>query len=441
MKLKDLFYIFSVLMCVQLIFITEYAAVPVSCIILLTYFVYRPNYILHPNNVIFAFSFLYVVLPSSIFYCFEIYQIGYILPWGKLFDWSVMSKSTFIDMVFIFLIPYWGFRSFTVNDRTFALPRYSFHIKKGYVAILTFVLIPVLFIYVNLTGGISAWLNDYKMTYLTKKEGYGYLNLIIMYMSNILVFLLGLRFFQLRFFFNKLVLIAFSISFIMVIAYIQGLKSRLIVLLIIFSFIYISSLHLNITKLVVIGLSFFGVILITTYLRTDGYYTGVHMLTEYMMSYFNTYSLHDSLIKDYDPDLFFSQHQVFVKPLVKIGLLPADTDFDLSVMLTKIYYPLQWYQTKATQQWPLVSELYLNYYGMLLGWVPVLMYTYIISRLYNSMVNGSVSVVLIYILEMMRLFSTYRGVLLPWQLPVFIMFYVLIYFYIKRAVYVDKQNI
>ena len=107
-------------------------------------------------------------------------------------------------------------------------------------------------------------------------------------------------------------------------------------------------------------------------------------------------------------------------------------------MLTKIYYPDQWYDWSATQQWPLATELHLNYYGMLFGWIPIIIYTYIISFLYKKTMKLKMEFALIYLIEMIRIFSTFRGVLLPWILPLDLVFYVIIYFIFKKVIKVEK---
>jgi len=135
-----------------------------------------------------------------------------------------------------------------------------------------------------------------------------------------------------------------------------------------------------------------------------------------------------------DPSFFNTVHYIFMKPLIFLGFFDQGSNYDISVELTKIYYPNDWETMHATQQWPLVTNLYYNYYGFYFGWIPILLYAYILSWLYMKMINGVIPFSLIFILEFIRLFSVERGVFIPWQMPVYLMYYLLIYLVLQYTV-------
>ncbi len=432
MNKKDTLYFIFTIYIFFLIGFISYEPLVISLFIVITYIFYRPNNIFHPNNIVFAFSFLYIVLPCSIYYIYEIYNIEYVLPWGKLYEWDKLKKLTYYNMLYMFVIPYFVFNYFIKNN-CFELA-YKYKINKNWIIGISIVLVLLIFIYIYRTGGISAWLFNYQYTYLVGREGNGVFNVLIILFGNILVFLLGLKISEFKFSIKKVIAVFFVIIFILFISYLQGFKSRFIFLTLVFSFLFLIRLELTHKKIFILGILFFTLISLGNYLRSDGFYDSFSKIIEYMMTYFNVYPLHDMVIKVNDLDLGQTMHHIFVKPLVMIGLLPADSDFDLSVMLTKIYYPEQWYEMKATQQWPLATELHLNYYGMLFGWIPLVVYCYIISFLYKRVLQGRLEFALIYLIEMIRIFSTFRGVLLPWILPLDLIFYIIIYFMTKRSI-------
>jgi hypothetical protein len=120
-----------------------------------------------------------------------------------------------------------------------------------------------------------------------------------------------------------------------------------------------------------------------------------------------------------------------------LGVGP-DANFDLSVMLTKVFFPAQWYVEKGTQQWPLITDLYFNWYDMYLGWIPLILYAAIISKLYRCFCASNLWFWPIYLLEFFRIFTTLRSTLIPWDILVMLFFYILIYLIMSKAVYVKK---
>jgi len=418
----------------------EYESVFISIYVMVTYMVYKPNKIFHPNNIVFAFSFLYVCLPSSIYYIYEIYDIEYILPWGKLYKWDSLEKLTYYYMLYMFVIPFFSFYYFTKNTLE-QKTNQVYKVKNNWLFILIIILLMLILIFIYRTGGISGWLFNYQYTYLVERGGNGLFNVLILLFGNIVVFLLGLKISQLKFNSKKVMWILISFVIICIVAYLQGFKSRFIFLSLLFFFPFLINIKLSYRNISILVFLFFILIIFGNYLRSDGFYDSSQKIVEYMMSYFNVYPLHDIVAKSLDLNLGQTMHHIFVKPLIIIGLLPSATNYDLSVMLTKIYFPEHWYEMKATQQWPLATELHLNYFGMLFGWIPIIIYCYIISFLYKKMIEGRIELSLIYLIEMIRIFSTFRGVFLPWILPLNLILYIYIYYIIKRSVNIDRKNI
>lgn len=433
---KDIIYSIFLFYIIYFIGIVEYyESVVVSICVLITYFVYKPNNFLHPNNMIFAFSSLYVVLPTFVYFYFEFSNIEYILPWGKLYEWDKFSKLTYFSMLFIFIIPFFSIKYFTQEADNL---KHSIEFDKYEISLLSISIIALLSflslsIFIFSTGGLNNWIYDYQYTYLVLREGNGLINLITIFLLNILIFLISIKLFQKkRSYFSLFCALIMVLMIIFIFSYFQGFKSRFIILSIILFFPILISMKLSYKNIFVFTILFFTLVSLGNYLRSDGFYNSGEKLFEYSLTYLNVYPIHDMVSKDFELDLFQTIHHIFVKPLIIIGLLPTDTEFDLSIMLTKIYFPNDW-TMKATQQWPLMTELHLNYYGMLFGWIPLVLYSYVISYIYNKMLLGRIELSLIYLLEMIRIFSTFRSVLLPWNLPFDIFIYIL-YFYVLKLI-------
>jgi len=438
-KPRDILFVSGLLFCLSLIPIAPSFSkiIIIDFIIIITYLIFTPKYILHPNNIVFAFSLLYVVIPSLIDLTFVIFDLSYHLPQERIVSWDEFYLQTYFDMIFLYLVLFFTFRFYIREDTPQVKLDYYIHIK--FVIFLYFMVFMLLLYWMQATGGLENWIFNYKTTFLIGRSGHGLLNFIMLFLVNIVVFLLGLHFFHLKST-NKLIVLILSFILIFFASYVQGLKSRFIILLIIFYFPYLLHMKLNIKQMTLLGILFFTLLFIGTYVRTNGYYNSPTVFLEYMMTYFNVYSLHDMIIDKDMMDIGKTFFQFLNKPLQMIGLIDNNVNYDLSIMLTKEYFPNDWETMKATQQWPVVTELYYNFFGFIFGWIPLLIYAYIISKLYILTKNGHIGISLIYILEFIRLFSVMRGTLIPWQIFIYLFFYILIYFVVTKTVILKKEN-
>lgn len=404
-----------------------------SLIIVWTYLMYRPRDVLHPNNMVFAFYGLYIVLSSTLNLVLWLSDWDYVLPWGQQVFWETMSLTLLFQAEFVFLVLFFGLHWFCKDShQPRAWSRESIEVKPAWrngLAVLSVVLV---FLFMQSTAGLSAWITDYSFTYLTKREGHGLLNVIIIALGNVAVFLLGLETWRAR---RKWPAVLVALVVMMALSYIGGVKSRFIFLLIVFLSPWFMTMKLRLGTIVGLSVSFFVLLYLGTLIRTEGFYASTPFFIEMLIGYFNAFQLHDWIVTSRDPGFFQTVWQVFVKPLQMLGLMPPDASFDISVMLTKEYFPEQWEIEHATQQWPLDTELYLNYYGVWLSWLPLLMYSAMQGWLYRHAVRrANLCLMPIFVMEFQRIFSTLRGTLIPWETPIYVAQYLLIYQLCRLAI-------
>lgn len=404
-----------------------------SLIIVITYLIFRPDHIFHPNNMVFASYGLYVVLSSTLNLILDLINWEYVLPWGQTVFWNEMSLYLLFQVEFTFLVLFFAFRYFCGPKSPLAFPRAAdISVRKEFANILYVVCIGLVLLFMQSTAGIGEWVNNYSYTYLTKREGHGLLNVIIIVLGNIAVFLLGLQTMGAQ---KKLPLVLKTLILCAFLSFIGGIKSRFIFLLIVYLSPYFLGLKFRLRIVFLLAVAFFVLLYFGTLLRTEFFYASGPYFLEMLIGYFNAYQLHDLIVVSRSPDLFQTVWQVGVKPLQILGLMPEDANFDISVMLTREFFPEQWDNERATQQWPLETELYLNYYGVYFSWIPLALYAAVLGRLYRVAVVGrNYWLLLIYIMEFQRIFSTLRGTLVPWETPIYIVQYLVIYFLCRYAV-------
>lgn len=437
MKFYSLIYLFFLFLLNFSILLTEWGVIPLSLVILLTYFMYHPNNIFHPNNIVFAFFGLYVVLSGSLNFILELLSWNYVLPWGQIVFWDKLYKSTLFEIEILFLSMFFLFKFFIKNDRY--EPKFlPVNTQKNIVYFLYLFVLICLIAYIQLTAGIQSWIYNYGLTYTSMRAGYGWLNLIIMTFGNALVFLLGITSYKSQNL-KKILLYIMSFFIILMLGYFQGLKSRLPFLLILFYFPYMQNIFISSKRVIFYGLFFIIFLYITTLFRTDGFYALFPAFLEYLIGYFNTFQLHEYIVETQQRDFFTTIHYGLNKLWQFLGFLSNDVQVDISIELTKKYFPSMWEIQKATQQWPLLTELYLNFYGMTYGWIPLFIYIYVLAQLYKITIQkNNYYLTVVYLMEFLRLFTVLRGSLLPWALFIIIVEYIVIYMIIKVALKYEK---
>ena len=440
-KILAFLYIAALLPLNLLIATAPWGSAYLSAIIVLTYLTFRPNRIFHPNNMVFAFFGLYVVLSSTLNLCLDLIEWEYVLPSGQQIFWDRISTYVLFQAEFTFLVLFFSSYFFC------KLP-YAAQLSTGpstKVTVREILLVPLYLLtfllvlwFIQSTAGLEAWIKEYSFTYLTKREGHGLLNVTITVFGNIVVFLLGLEAYYRK---DRWRYVASALLIIIAMSFVGGIKSRFIFLLILFLSPYFMTLNLRFRTLVIFAVTFFLLLYLGSLIRTEGFYASAPFFLEMLVGYFNAYQLHDYVVTSRGPGWLQTVFLVFAKPLQILGMLNNDADFDISVMLTKEFFPAQWDLEHGTQQWPLDTEMYLNYFGFYLSWLPLIAYAGLISWLYRSAIlRRNLVLVPIFIMEFQRIFSTMRGTLIPWETPIYLSQYLLIYLVCKFAIQPSPQR-
>jgi|GEM_PF-1624645 len=426
------YYIPALLTLNLLMVFAGWGGVFLALIIIVTYLAFPPNKVFHPINMLIAYYGLYVVVSCGLNFILAVIGWDYKLPWGQTVFWDTFTRYTLFQIELTFLVLFFALYRFAPATEQ-ALPKH----RRGrqqpalaevnpMVVFLTMAMSVLLVAwFIQATAGLGQWLADYSGTYLSKREGYGLLNVTIAPVGTAAVFLLGVMAYHSK---KKVVLWSVFAVLLVILSFPAGFKSRFIFLVILFFSPYLLRIDFSMKWAARLALIFFVLLYGSTQVRTGGFYSSPAFFMEMLIGYFNTYQLHDWIVASRDPEWFATAHQILVKPMQIIGYAGIDDNFDISVMLTKEYFPEQWDMAHATQQWPLETELYLNYYGILLEWLPLIIYCSVIGWLYRrAVLDMRLPLIPIYILEFQRMFSMLRGTLLPWELPIYIMQYLLVY--------------
>lgn len=401
----------------------------------------KPKHLYNPANFVFIFFALYLLLPVLIFWIFEFFQIKYILPWGKLNDWTKLNFQSVIDFVSVFFIYFLLFKLVIPDKVMGSMTSIKFEkIRFSKLKILVSVTLTfgLAFYYFQATGGASAWLTSYSKTYLENRAGLGFYNLVLLWCSNFFAFTVGIILFKIESK-NFKIIIAILISLICFTAFLQGIKSRIPYYLFFALSPVLMFSQLSLLKSIAIFSGFLGLFSFGMYFRSDGFYNTFHAAIEYYMSYFNLVFLHDKIVQDLPSMSFFAVGMGAFKYLELLGQYVPRTSYDLSVKLTSIYFPSDWFNESATVQWPLSTELYLSFPSKIF-WVISISIHCFWFRLLILWTKKDPFFLYVFLAELIRIMSTMRSSLLPWDLPLTLVSYVWA-FLIWRFIRSDRRRI
>lgn len=417
-----------------LIFLMPWGVIFLNLYIVFLLLLFRPSSMIHPSSMVFAYYFLWVILPSTLDFIYQIFNISYILPWGRLWDWSdinyyvllqIQINITTLILVFYFTIGKNRPKIFNINKQYI----FNFSKKIPNLFFMHVLSISISIFYIIQTGGFDVWINNYALAFLKNREGFGYLNILVTTIGYVTIFLSGIKNYGRN---GNLFGIIYVIPTILILGFIGGFKSRIFILILIFFFPYLSELRVKLPRLLKYSILFFGVLYISTQVRSSGFYSGIPRYTEMMMSYFNAYPLHNIIVERENPSFMMTFHHFIIKPGQYLGLFNDNAEYDISVMLTKELFPDMWAMFSATQQWPIETDMYYNFFGVIGQIFPMIIYACIISKIYKLGMNqGNIYFIIIYALEFIRIISTLRGTLIPWSLLILIVQYLFIFFAIN----------
>ncbi|MBT9493227.1 MAG: hypothetical protein IV107_12995 [Paucibacter sp.] len=374
---------------------------------------------------------------------YEIFDIEYLLPWGKINNWAEVSSEAFWHYSVLFSLHFFLLcaliknRSFERASVQLAYWQKNVYCRWKNLSLLLLVVFSGAVLFLQLSGGFAAWFSDYSNTYLNNKAGLGVLNIFLIWMAHFIAFIFG----YLKYVLKKkvgftLAFCGFSILFMCM--FLQGFKSRLPLILFFFFAPKLLTTELKITRGIVIFLLLIAMFLIGMFFRSEGFYNTPRLGVEYLLSYFNTIFLHDTVLKEYSSGQIQSMFMPFNKMLEIFGTIVPREKYDLSVFLTQQYFPNDWFQDGATQQWPLETDLYLTMPFTALWVIPALMYCgafFLIFRLINK---GTGFFLFVYAAEIVRIISVFRSGYLTWDIWVNIILYFLMYFFWKMLFYMQR---
>ena len=176
---------------------------------------------------------------------------------------------------------------------------------------------------------------------------------------------------------------------------------------------------------------FFGL-----YLRNISWITAEEAVP-YALNYFTTLRNLIILFDDFSPDFLLTFFLPFNKFLTPFGLSDQSLYFNMNHLLTDKYFPTAW-EIRATEQWPVEADLYLNFY-FIFGLPIIFLYTFIIGLIYGgARMSNNLGIWIVAMLLIVSMISHLRGSIINHlDFYLYPMFFV-IYLLLRRRSFSDR---
>lgn len=248
--------------------------------------------------------------------------------------------------------------------------------KNDVSVLMTLYFFATLFVFliIQSSGGLAVWISNPGDAFLNR-SGSGVFVILSHFSSIALAGLTGYYAYNKK---KKFPLYCF-ISWLLLTSPVHGSKFQISLLLIVSLLPWLKNMRTTSPKSIMLGVTL--VIIFVTGMIFRGFNAED---PEKLLSLFNYFStLHNLAIsvRDFEPGSLSTFFLPFNKFLTPFGLSGAVTYFDMNHLLTDIYYPEAW-EIRATEQWPVETDLYLNFYYF--GGLPLLViYMFTIGFIYQ----------------------------------------------------------
>ena len=277
------------------------------------------------------------------------------------------------------------------------------------------------------SGGFSVWIADPGDAFLNRAGSGGYV-ILSHFFSMALAALSG----YLAYVKRRLWPVILFLAWVMVTSPIHGSKFQISLLIVIALIPWLKQLSFFSYGTALLGMGLVAVFFLGLYFRNLSWIDFETMLP-YALNYFTALDNLAVSIRDFSPDLMKTFFLPFNKFLTPFGLDSQIAYYDMNHLLTDIYFPHAW-EIRATEQWPVETDLYLNFYfylglpvvGVFLfatGWlygyaervnnlgawfVAFVVALFMISHLRGSLINHTDFYMYPYLALMFVLFKNYR---------------------------------
>jgi hypothetical protein len=344
----------------------------------LTFVVVPPQRAISPLTMFYAYYGVWFVLTPMFA---EIYQ-GAVLTQPEY----ILSISLAYTVFGLGVIAIETARHFASRREPVALDpnATSLRVIKAWVLVLYLFATAMVAMIVNSSGGLERWITNPGDAFLNR-EGSGVYVILSHFSSLALAALSGYWAFRSR---RRLPLIAFLV-WVLVTSPVHGSKGQIALLVVLSLLPWLKNMKLFSVRSYTLYVAFLGIFFLGVYFRNITWIDTSNVIP-YVLNYFTALENLALSVRDFEPQFMLTFFLPFVKFLTPFGLKDQTMYFDMNHMLTDYYFPHAW-EIRATEQWPVETDLYLNFYfgaGLPLVAVYLFIVAYVAERAFRNNTLG-----------------------------------------------------
>lgn len=354
-----------------------------------------------PTFVVFSLFFFLILIakppkcafsPLSVFYAY--YGVSYILApmFADRYSNVLQLKEYSLSLAFAFTVFTLGVLSIQLGE--FIALRKSKSVERAPMSIGTWAsdqetlkkLIAVLYVTSTLlivaivlsSGGIDRWWSGPGAAFLNR-AGSGPYVVLSHFSSVMLALLVG----YMSFVRKSLKYLLFFVVWLFLTSPVHGSKLQISLLVLLVALPWLKNLALFKAKALSMYITLVGIFLAGLIIRQPN--ASAMSIVKSSLNYFSVLENLAISVRDFQPDILKTFFLPFVKFQTPIGLAQANMYYDMNHFLTDKYYPQTW-AIRATEQWPVETDLYLNF--KFFGGLPlVALYLFICGYVYGRAVK------------------------------------------------------
>jgi hypothetical protein len=257
-----------------------------------------------------------------------------------------------------------------VNNLRNETTRLKFAILFLYIASTTFVIAII-----ESSGGIRYWIEAPGDAFLNR-AGSGIYVVLSHFFTFCLASLVGYTSFITR----KNSSLVFFLFWLLITSPVHGSKLLISIFLVLSTVPWLRNIKVIALPAVVFSITLIGIFFFGLYLRNISWLT-IEEALPYALNYFTPVRNLTLLLQDFQPGFLQTFFLPFNKFLTPFGLSDSFLYYDMNHLLTAKYFPKAW-EIRATEQWPVEADLYLNFY-FFWGLPLIFVYTYAVGYVYG----------------------------------------------------------
>jgi hypothetical protein len=344
-----LVYMFGLLcMYVELAF-AAYNFPTFVALFVLTFLVVRPKRAISPLTIFYAYYGLWYVLAPMFA---QIYQDDVLRRPEYLLSLTLMYTPFGLGVIAIQAGEHYAQRATATPAALRRMP--LFHARM-WVAFLYLSATLCLALIVWSTGGPQRWIANPGEAFLNR-EGSGVYVILSHFFTIALAVLSGYLGYQLR---RKWPVLCFLL-WVLLTSPVHGSKGFISMLVLLAVAPWLKDMRFFSGRSYLLYGSLLGIFFLGLYFRNVSW-LDLETVVPYALNYFTTLERMAMAVRDFEPQFMLTFLMPFVKFLTPFGLQDPSMYFDMNQFLTDRYFPHAW-EIRATEQWPVETDLYLNFY-------------------------------------------------------------------------------